>query len=141
MGCFHKHAYGLRRGTDYRSLITDDRSPRCREDGEPDGFLVGGGPVDTVAAVGGEKDGVAGSEDDGLFAVGEAQAGFAAEEEDPFVLVLVIPEILRRGVAMGDDALDADLSAAQFADLVEVFLGEVEGDVVKEVDEGDGIRG
>ena len=23
MGCFHKHAYGLRRGTDYRSLITD----------------------------------------------------------------------------------------------------------------------
>ena len=91
--------------------------------------------------MGGEEDGVAGSEDDGLFAVGEAQAGFAAEEEDPFVLVLVIPEIIRRGVTMGDDALDADLSAAKFTDLVEVFFGEVEGDVVKEIDEGDGVRG
>lgn len=106
------------------------------EHGEPDGGGLGSGPVDAVAAVGGEEDGVAGDEIDWLGDVFDAEAGGTGEDEDPLVLVLIIPEVFRRSLAVGDDAFDPNVTAPELADFGELLLGEVLGKIVEEVDEG-----
>lgn len=109
---------------------------RLGEDGEPDGGLFQGGPVDAVAAVGGKEDGVAGDEVDGFYDIFDAESGSSGEDEDPFVFVLVVPEAFGRGLSMGDDALDANAAVAELANFGELLLGEVFGKVVEEIAEG-----
>ena len=108
------------------------------EDSEPDGEVVFEGPVDAVAAVGGEEDGIAGGEDEWFIAAFDGELGLALEEEDPFVLVLVVPIAFRGSMAMGDDAFDADRVIAELTNGIGVLGGEVLGDVAEEVDEGEG---
>jgi hypothetical protein len=67
----------------------------------------------------------------GLVASLEPQLRAAFQDEDPLVLFLVIPETLRRSVAAGNDALDADVRA--LGQDFDEFLGEVGRQVGEEV--------
>src|SRR6185437_11536098 len=87
----------------------------------------GGCPLDTVASVGFDLDGVAGRERARRFLVGEAEASRAGEEDDEFGFVLVVPEPVGAGLAVREDALDADrVSGRQgLDDLVGLGRGQV----------------
>jgi len=64
----------------------------------------------------------------------KAQRGGAGEEEDDFVLVLVVPESRGAGLAGGDDALHPDAGAGEKC--VELFLLQGFGEVVEQVHGG-----
>ncbi len=66
-------------------------------DGEPDG--VGGGLLDPMFHVAGDEQGIAGLEFEKAFVV-ELKDGRAPKQEYPFVVVLVIPEVLRTRLAV-----------------------------------------
>ena len=53
------------------------------------------------------------------------------QHDDPFVLVLVVPEAFGRGLAVGDDSLDADLGGGQKR--LDKLLGQVRREVGEEV--------
>jgi len=76
-------------------------------DGEPYGRQRGIGPFHPVEPMRGDLEIVAGRENEGLFAIGEAQARGAGEQDHPFRLLLIVPEAGRARLAEGDDSLDA----------------------------------
>ena len=95
--------------------------------GEPDAARVGGGRDHAVRPVGGDEQMVAGNEVDAL--TGQLQRCVALQQQDPFVLGLIVQRRLRRRAT--DDALDAQIAAAE--ELVEDFAGGRAGEVGEEV--------
>src|SRR5581483_4004195 len=89
------------------------------------------GPLDAVAAVGGDVDRVAWGEGTGGVLVGEAQPGGAGEEHDELGLVLVVPEPVGAGLAVRDDAFDAHPSAG--GEAVDDLAGAGRGQIGEEV--------
>lgn len=73
---------------------------------QPQARLTAGGPADPVPAVGRNFQPVARIQGD-FTAVGEHQAGGPAQQHHPFVLGLVVPFVRRRGLAVGNNPLDA----------------------------------
>jgi hypothetical protein len=53
----------------------------------------------------------------------ESQPGRPLQEQDPLVRLLIVPEALGRGVALGDDPLDAEAKCAQKR--LDEFLGQI----------------
>ncbi len=56
---------------------------------------------------------VAGPQGAGLRLILESQAGFAFQQQHPFILGLVVPEALGRAMSTGDDAFDAQARSAE----------------------------
>lgn len=66
-----------------------------------------------------------------LLAIGKCNPCFPVQQQHPFVLFLVVPEVVRRGVAIGDNAFNAHCSMLE--QLGEHFLAEVVGEGMKQV--------
>jgi hypothetical protein len=101
--------------------------------GEPDRGFVGRRPFDAVAAVGGDVEPITGVEDARLRFVVEAERGGAAEQDDPFVGVLVVPLALGCGMTARDDALEACVGGADqdFEQLVGQALWHIGEEIVQ----------
>lgn len=65
------------------------------------------------------------------FTVGKFDFSFASQQQHPFVVVLVIPEVSGGGMAVGDNALDPHRAMPD--QLGKHFLGKVGGKRVKQV--------
>lgn len=103
---------------------------------EPHGGLVGGGALDAMARAGRNLERVAGGEGDdvdlardGIF---EAHHRAAAQEDDPLVLLMIIPESVGRGVPAGDEPHDADVAFA-FGEDFDQFPGQSGGDGLEKI--------
>ncbi len=75
--------------------------------GQPNCRLIRRRPINPVLLVVPDADEVAGLHLDGL--VLETKSGRSLQHDDSFVLLLLVPESFGRGMAMGDDSLDADV--------------------------------
>ena len=74
---------------------------------------------------------VAGRHLDRLFVILEPKPRCAAQDHDPFRVILVVPETRGRGVALGDDALDADVGG--FDQGGAKLVGKTPGEVSEKV--------
>ena len=61
----------------------------------------------------------------------EEQLGFALQHDNPFVLVLIVPEAVGTGLACGDNPLDADVLV--LGEDINKFLGKLAREVGEEV--------
>ncbi len=96
---------------------------------QPNGVLSLVGPGHTVAHAGRDQQMVAGFElDNGRFIL-KLQTGLAFYQQDPFVPLLVIPELFRGAVTSADDAFDFDVIAR--SDHLVKFFGQMVGDVCR----------
>ena len=72
---------------------------------QPDGWLVRRRPCHAVPLMGGDVDVVAGLHlEDAIF---ELKSSRALQHGDPFVLILIVPKTLGRGMAVGDDPFNS----------------------------------
>src|SRR6202044_3658505 len=78
-----------------------------RVHGEPDGRLVGVGPLDAMADVGRDLEVAAGRQDSRLLPALDPHARRAAQHDHPFRPVLVVPKAGRARLPGRDDPLDA----------------------------------
>jgi len=101
---------------------------------QPDGGLVWRGPLDPVFLVSGDVDEIAGLHFNQ--AIFEAYPGVTLQDDDPFVLVLVVPISFRRCVAVRHDALDADVR--RFEQGGAYLLRQRLGEVMEEIGAGHG---
>ena len=81
------------------------------KNGQPDGCLLAAGPIHAMPAMGRDVEVIASLEMNN--AILKTELGFALQNNHPFALLLVIPEIIRAALASGDDALDAQAGALQ----------------------------
>src|SRR5579875_1343415 len=101
-------------------------------DRHPDGRLVRVGPLDPMSPMSRDGDERTGPQFYRFLPL-ESQPGGSLQEEDPFGSLLVVPEALGRGVAQGDDPLDAEPWRAE--ERLDEFLVQVGGDVGEEIGE------
>ncbi len=87
--------------------------PRVHKDRQPHRRRAGFGPGHPVPAMGRQEHAVAGTEHALLRLAFDGEPGAPAHEQNPFGLVLVVPEAVRRGLAVGDDALHANAVACE----------------------------
>jgi hypothetical protein len=102
--------------------------------GQPYGGRLGVGPLHPVAAMGRDEEKVAGAQHPGSRFVLEAQPGAAGQKHHPLMGVLVVPLSRGRGLAGGDDALQAEMTGGK--EDLENFLGDIRGDWGKQVGHG-----
>jgi hypothetical protein len=98
---------------------------------EPDGRLRRVGPLDAVAAARRNQEVIARAQRDRRGVALEAEAGAAAQQDDPLVAVLLVPAPGRRRVAPRDDALEAE--RRRLEERLDELLGERRGQARKEV--------
>lgn len=96
---------------------------------QPNRRLLRIGPLNTMPPMGRDVDERAGRHLDQLIL--EPQPGGTLEQQDEFALGLIVPEALGRGVALGDDPLDAEIRP--FEDRLDEFLGKGGGEIGEEV--------
>jgi len=87
---------------------------------QPEGLNIRGGPADLMLAVGFDVDMIPRSQGD-FFIIFKSQPGLPFEDHHPFVLRLIIPAGVRRGMALRDNPLYLDLIIAR--KLLEDFFG------------------
>ena len=93
-------------------------------DREPDRLRVGAGRFDSVALMRREQEAITHAHTPqpfGAVRLLRAEHRASLQKHDPFVLLLVVPEPLRRTVPLGNDALDPNVRSTQ--ERLLVFLG------------------
>ena len=98
-------------------------------DRQPDGGLVRRRPLHAVPVVGGNEQIVARFQVRDM--VLKLQPRRSAQQDDPLVLILVVPKIFRAAVSGGNDLLDTDVS--RLCQDLDQFFGKVAGEVRQEV--------
>mgnify|MGYP001582052135 CR=1 FL=1 len=99
--------------------------------GQPDSRLAGRRPFDSVAAVSRNRHVISWPQFPGLVVALESEPGGSTQYQHKLVQVLVVPEVLGRGMAKGDNAFNAH--AIQTRQRLDEFLGEVRRNAGKEV--------
>ena len=87
---------------------------------QPDRGLIRCRPFDSVLFVGRDIHEIPRLQLDGL--VLETESCCSCEYTDPLVLILVVPESIGRGLAVGDDSLDANVRV--LSECFGQFLGQ-----------------
>jgi len=106
------------------------------EDGQPDTVCLPTRPENPVPAVCRDLQEIAGPQADALGWVEQLELGLPSKKGDPFVLVLIVPETRRGGMAARDNSLDPDRGTG--LQNLHPLLREVSGNGRKERGSGHG---
>ncbi len=98
--------------------------------GQPDRVASGFGPLDPVLEAGLDVQIIARFQDENPILPLYPQTGASRDQQDKFVLLLIVPEPFRRGLPPGDDPFDPDLSSR--AQSLHKFFRKLPGDLFKQ---------
>ncbi len=98
---------------------------------QPNGRFVWCGPLYAMSPAGRDDDKITRLHREKFGVVFEPQLRFSLQQQHPFVLMLIVPEVVGRGVSMRNDPLDPQRLILE--ESLDNFVGQVGWDVGEDV--------